>query len=56
MPKKMTDMERAIAALQALTLGAIYHAPTEILLKFRDLTYHWSELAEERLKQRGGIQ
>jgi len=34
---EMTDVQRAIAALKALPLGGIYHAPTEILLKFRDL-------------------
>jgi hypothetical protein len=50
----MTDIERAIATLKALTLGGIYNAPTEILLQFRDLTHHWSELAKERLKQHGG--
>jgi hypothetical protein len=50
---EMTDVQRAIAALKALTLGGIYNAPTEILLQFRDLTHHWSELAEERLKHHG---
>jgi len=45
-------MQRAIAALDMLSLTDLQSADDAALRKFRELTHHWHELAKEQLADR----